>query len=170
MRKKRREAQLRRYFDEPFVEDYPEPFVGYKLMHTYGDVIQLRSNVKHSIWMSQFKTAQCLDGWGNFTHADDMTPHPECSCGIYAYRQIVDTAVSDILNIAIRATNESPKTFFLVTVELGGHVIIADNVYKASHAKIVDIHIANSSAGNLKSWSRLPRVRQYYGLSPTTRS
>lgn len=98
LRKKRRSAQIAKYFEEPFVEDVVAPYLGFKRLQIARRPVNIApgpkflyiSGYNSTLWVpGEGLVAECKRGWagedGTPPHNPEHVPHPQCTCGIYAF-------------------------------------------------------------------------------------
>lgn len=98
MRKKRRNKQIERHFEEPFVEDVVAPYLGFKRLQIIrrpvnavpGHKFLYISGFNSTLWVpGEGLEAECKRAWtgedGKLPHNPEHVPHPACTCGIYAF-------------------------------------------------------------------------------------
>lgn len=145
MRKKRHEGKLSKFYDAPFIEDTAEPYTGYKkLLINEGNLTSYHNGVR---WPTGGLEATCslidprvtLSSSAIFgdnpspKHNLLHVPHPDCSCGIYAYSKL-DTRV---MNHFAGAGYSSA----VVEIKMGGFLLPYTQGYRSQFAKISAIYI-----------------------------
>lgn len=130
MRRKRRQKQIDELFNAPFIEDVAEPVTGYKSLVFDETADHFSSNYNGQRWDYDGVEAVCAVT-DERKHDPKQVPHPNCSCGIYAYDRFTPNLV-----------NPNPMSS-LITVELkaGGYVHPHSLGFKASIAKISAIYV-----------------------------
>jgi hypothetical protein len=148
------------------VIDAPEPVIGFRIWHVYGNdrLLSLvgRNNRMRDHWMpGEDFTAYC-EALG------DGCPHCDCVCGVYAFRKLRDLPPPPALHVT-------------GAVALWGRIAEHELAYRAEHARpialcegyyaqqMADVYgLPALSRENLDRATTAPRAQGFLGAGATT--
>jgi hypothetical protein len=159
MRKKREQRQIAKFFNAPFIEDTPVPYLGFKRLNIRGVTVsrqlsdpRFESGWDGSVWETASREAECnihanaLFSPNEVPHHPEYIPYPKCSCGIYTYNREYIWALKLGDDNSRRFggpdswTRVTPYPSFYeacnVVLSLGGYVQRYTQGYRSSIAKI----------------------------------
>lgn len=127
-----------RIMSDPLSLPWPIEFFTehHMLMSSYSSTFWMPEGVDAGCNISSLSPTSFVEG--DLKHEKDQIPHPNCTCGIYAY-DILATMWTDRPHDIHAIADGFDTTWAIVKLQLGGFVLPYTHGYRAQSAKIQSI-------------------------------